>query len=71
MPNNKKSVCQEENFEEIANYRRAAIMEIGDMVDGIRQICQLAWDAYDDDGNIMKVMQFAFDKIDAVINENI
>ena len=71
MPNNKKGVCQEENCEEIANYRRAALMEIGDMVDGIRQICQLAWDAYDDDGNIMKVMQFAFDKIDAVINENI
>lgn len=42
MPNNKKGVCQEENFEEIANYRRAALMEIGDMVDGIRQICQLA-----------------------------
>lgn len=71
MPNNKKTNNQEENFEEIANYRRAALMEIGDMVDGIRQICQLAWDAYDEDGNIMKVMRFAFDKIDAVINENI
>lgn len=71
MPNNKKCVCQEENFEEIANYRRAALMEIGDLVDGIRQICQLTWDVYDDDGNIMKVMQFAFEKIDKTITENI
>lgn len=71
MPNNKKTNNQEENFEEIANYRRAALMEIGDLVDGIHQICSMSFGDSYEDGNIMKVMRFAFDKIDELITENI